>query len=371
MASIFKDKKGYWNGIVYIPKLPGEKGRPRETFRGDPNKSDSENKKMLKALCNELEYKISNNLYLKETNETIEQYLLKWHETYAANLAETTQQLYKLYIEKHIAPEIGDIKMKEIKPIQLQQFYNEKIKSGLSGNSTGKLHTFLNRAFSDAIKNRVIQYNPCDGVEKPRSRKNPIGMCEEDNFFALLEITKGTFDEIAILLAGVCGLRRGEIFGLRRKDVDSDKNTITIEETMTRFSGEWLIKPPKSESGLRKIRVPKFVIDAIDAYIKSLKSVPYRIMDGHKPDYFSKHFSKLLSNNKLPHIRFHDLRHFNATIMLKYGVSDKVASERLGHSRVQVTREVYQHVLSDMDNQASNVIEGIFTKKEDKKTGES
>lgn len=362
MGSIFKDKQNRWRGVVNLPKAPGGT-RKTKTFWGDPRKTDAANKKMLKARVDELEYQIKNNLYLDESNATLEEYLLEWHKTYTQKLAETTQQLYKMYIDKHIAPGIGTLRVKEIKPMQLQQFYNEKMKSGMSGNTVGKLHTFLNRALGDAIKNRLIRYNPCEGVEKPKSRKNPIGICDEDNFFTLLEKTKGTYDEICILLAGVCGLRRGEVFGLRLSDIDFKKCTISIVQTMTRFSGEWIIKPPKSESGQRRIQVPQFVIDAINNYLTSLEVVPERIMGKYTPDYYSKHFRKLLASHQLPHIRFHDLRHFNATIMLKYGVPDKIASERLGHSRVQVTREVYQHVLSDMDKKASNIIEGVFVKK--------
>jgi len=87
------------------------------------------------------------------------------------------------------------------------------------------------------------------------------------------------------------------------------------------------------------------------------------IFSEFQPDAYSKHFKKLLAKHNLPPMRFHDLRHYNAIIMMKYGVPDKVASQRLGHSQVQITREIYQHVLPDMDRQAAAVIEGAFAKR--------
>lgn len=172
---------------------------------------------------------------------------------------------------------------------------NGKVKKGLSKFTIGKLHSFLNRAYEDAIKNRIVKYNPCQGVKKPKKNKHTPTIC--------------------------------------------------------------------SETSSRTISVPEFVTTTIAAYLTSLKVVPELIFSEFQPDSYSKHFSQLLTTYSLPPMRFHDLRHFNAVIMMKYGVPDKVASQRLGHSQVQITREIYQHVLPDMDRQATSVIEGVFAKR--------
>ena len=373
MGSIFQDKAGRWRGVVNLPK--GNDGtRKQKVFYGDPNQTPGQQKRELQAKITELEYEINNNLYLNETNDTMEQYLKKWLKVYAdENLEETTRELYEMYAKVHINPFFKNFKIKDIKPMQIQAFYNEKmkdielengkIKKGLSVNTIGKLHCFLNRAFEDAIHNRTIKYNPCQGVKKPKKKKYKPVICSEKSFDTLLEETKGTLDEVLILLAGICGLRRGEIFGLRFIDVDPINFKISIWQTKVRFNEKWIIKEPKNETSARTISVPGFVTSAISAYLTSLKVVPELIFSEFQPDAYSKHFSKLLDTHNLPHMRFHDLRHFNAIIMLKYGVPDKVASGRLGHSQVQTTREIYQHVLPDMDRQASIVIEGVFSKR--------
>lgn len=367
-GSVFKDKHGRWRGVVDLPKTgrPGEPKRPQKTFYGDTSKSDSANEKELWSKVNALIYEIENNLYMNESNATLEQFLNEWHEVYTKRLQETTRELYKMYADVHIIPELGHLQIKKIRPIQLQDFYNKKLET-LSGKTVGKLHTFLNRVLGDAMRNQLIKYNPCDGVEKPKARKFKPNVCSEDDFQRLLGIAKGTFDEVAILLAGVCGLRRGEIFGLRLIDIDFKESKISVVETMVRLKGEWIIKKPKNESSQRTIKVPDFVTYTISEYLSSLKVVPQRICSEYLPNSYSQHFKALLEKNDLPPLRFHDLRHYNATIMLKYGISDKVAAARLGHSQVQTTREIYQHVLEDMDNTASDVIEEVFKgKKRDK-----
>jgi len=371
MGSVFKRKKdGRWIGTVELPK--GRDGkRKKKFFYGDTDKSDAKQEKELWSQVNTLEYEIEHNLYLNESEATLEGYLEDWFKVYTKELQETTRQLYRLYLDKHIIPdEISSLKIRKLLPIQLQEFYNRKLEK-LSGKSVGKLHSFLNLALKDAMRNRLIKYNPCDGVNKPKSKKFKPAIYNEDNFNKLLEITKGTFDEVCILLAGVCGLRRGEIFGLRLRDIDFKENKISVEETNVRMTNEWLIKKPKSETSQRTIRVPAFVITIINNYLTSLKVVPERICAEYQPSSYSHHFKKLLKDNGLPHIRFHDLRHFNATLMMNHGIADKIASGRLGHSTVQVTREIYQHVLPSMDDEASLVIEDIFIKKdaENKKDG--
>ena len=368
MGTVFKDKNGRWRGRVELPK--GRDGvRKKQEFYGVTGLSDAKQEKELWSRVNALQYEIDNNLYMNESDATVEDYLNDWYKVYTVDLAETTRELYRLYIDKHIATsDLAKLKIKKLLPIQLQEYYNVKSEK-LSGKSVGKLHSFLNLALKDAMKNRLIKYNPCDGVNKPKSKRFRPNIYSEEMFNRLVTITQGTFDEVCILLAGVCGLRRGEIFGLRLRDIDIKQCKISVIETVVRMNGDWIIKDPKSETSKRTIKIPKFVIDVIAEYLTSLKVVPERICSQFKPSSYSQHFKKLLEDNGLPHIRLHDLRHFNASLMMRYDIPDKIAADRLGHSQIQMTRH-YQHSSSDMDNEASNIIEDIFTlKSKDKKAG--
>jgi integrase len=365
MGSVFKIKsgknKGMYKGVVYPPAGADGKKPPRKEFcRKDKNE--------VQRLVNEMEYQINNNIFVNPGKATIESFLKEWIIIYNKNRAVTTQSLYQMYVDKHIVPGIGPVMFKELKPIHIQNFINTLMESGskmpnkegepLKGKTVLKIISLLNRSLDDAVRNRLILVNPCAAIQKPKKEKYSPKIYTEKDMSKLLELVKGTFDEICIVLAGYVGLRRGEVFGLRWTDIDSKKYTITVKNTITRFD-KYVEKGPKSESGERTIKVPKFVIDLMESYKTSQKIVSIRVCDKFKPDAYTKHFKKLLIDNKLPIIRFHDLRHFNGTIMMKYHIPDVVAAGRLGHASTQTTK-IYQHSGSELDQLAADVLEEVY-----------
>jgi len=158
----------------------------------------------------------------------------------------------------------------------------------------------------------------------------------------------------------------GEIFGLRWKDVNISGGKITIEETVVRVTG-YVTKNTKNQSSNRTIAIPEYVIAVLKEYKFKSTLLSFdgntRVIDKYKPSSYSAHFKKLISSLELPHIRLHDLRHYNAVTMMRYGVSDKVAASRLGHSDVQTLRKVYQHVLTDMDEDAATQVEKMLKRR--------
>jgi integrase len=254
--------------------------------------------------------------------------------------------------------------------MDVDKFYNtlrtlpidkEKNQKPLSNNSIVKIHSILHSALEYAKVNKKLMSNPIDYVKPPKKDKFIPNILDEKNFNKLYSAVHGTFDEIPIVLAACTGLRRSEIFGLTWKNIDMENCLIRIEKITTRYS-KYITKKPKSNSSQRTFAVPKFVIDILKNYRSSLKVVPEYVCDKFKAQSYSGHFKLILEKNKLPEFRFHDLRHFNAIIMMKYNIPDKVASERLGHAHVSTTRQIYQHVISDMDREAANIIDNVFNK---------
>lgn len=348
---IRKTKDGRWVGVVYLGKDTVTGKKKYKWIYGDSRKE-------VQKKVNELIYQIENNIYVNPENITVGEYLDEWLKVYAANLAPTTASLYKMYIEKHIKPYLGKIKLQKLMPIQIQNFYNEKLKEQ-KGKTVRKYHCLLHRALEDAVRNNLILNNPCKNVTPPKSEKYTPNIYTEEEFAKLLDLVKGTFDEVAILLAGGLGLRRGEVFGLKWSDIDWENKRITIRQTKVRFD-KLIEKGPKSEAGMRTIAVPDFILNVLREYRKKQGFESEYVCDKYKPDSYSEHFTKLLDKHGLKHIRFHDLRHYNATIMLKYGIPDKIASKRLGHASVSITREIYQHVLDDMDKSAAEKIDALL-----------
>lgn len=184
--------------------------------------------------------------------------------------------------------------------------------------------------------------------------------------------------ELPIMLAALCGLRRGEVCALRWCDIDLKKNTLRVERSLCRVNGEIVIKLPKSDTSIREIQMPSIVNKTIKKHYKTMLENKIKYGDNYSsedflisnelgefmdPDYLSHSFSLTLEKAGLEHIRYHDLRHTNATIMLTQGVPLKVASERLGHSTINITADLYSHVTRDLDKEASERIDGIFDRK--------
>jgi integrase len=238
-------------------------------------------------------------------------------------------------------------------------------KKGLSANTVKKIHCLVRGSLEYAKKNQLILMNPADSIELPKTKKYEPRIYNEEQFIKLLEYVEGTPDEIPILLAGAVGLRRGEIFGLRWQDVDFNKCRLSIVETIVRIKG-YTIKPPKTNESARIVSIPSYVMDILRNYKESLKILHIddgeRVVTAFKAGTYSEHFGNLFKKCGLPKIRLHDLRHYNAVIMMKYGIPDKVAASRLGHSNTQTLRKVYQHVLTDMDEVAADKINDMFAK---------
>jgi len=359
-TTIFLNNKGQWQGTVSLPHEKGEK-RERKTFYG---KSEAEAAQKAYSFI----YQYENGDYVVPRKDTLISFLNDYHKICLPRWEETTSALYKMYIDTHFKPYFKEDKLKDIKPITLDRFYNyklnneEKKSKPMTINTVRKLNTFLKAAFNYAIKNGMIKTNPANCVILGRQEKYRPAVYDEEQFLLLLDAVKGTADEIPIVLGAGCGLRRGEVFGLQWNDINFTTNEIAIRRSTVRFT-ETIEKTPKTESSNRVIIAPYYVINVLSQYrdLQKVIAIDGKIVTSWKPGAYSEHFKKLLKKHNLDHIRFHDLRHYNAVIMLKGGISDKVASERLGHSQVSTLRNIYQHVLKDMDKEAAQEINKMFS----------
>lgn len=377
-----------WIGAIELEKEPGQT-RNRKTVSA---KTEKEAKQKL----NKLLYEIENGEYTKPNKDTLIGFLKEYHKICAGydmwdadaippekpTWEQTTASLYKMYIDVHFEPYFKDIKLVDIKALTLDKYYIykmtntreykvrkkdvlvTKIAQPLGINTVIKLHKFLKAAFHYALDNDLIKKNPTDGVKLASKEDYTPNVYNETQFLQLLNYVKNSDDEIYVVLGAGCGLRRGEICGLRWKNIDFNNKTITIEKTEVRFD-KTMEKKPKTKTSKRIIKAPDYVIDTLDKYNKKLEVLnsDNKIITRWKPQSVSERFSNLLDKFDMEHIRLHDLRHYNAIIMMNYGIPDKVAAERLGHSNVSTLRNVYQHVLKEIDEKAANEINDMFNNK--------
>jgi integrase len=390
-GSIYQRKSDKrWVGSISLGNNQNGK-RKRKTVYGD-TKKEVENK------INTILYEMHTGEYVEPTKDTLIGFLKNYHKVCAGYdmwnpksikpkesiWEQTTAELYKLYIDVHFTPYFSNTKLIDVKPIILDEYYNNKmanerkytVKIGskniektakpLSLNSARKLNSFLSSAFEYAILNGIIKTNPTKGIKLGKKAKYLPAVYNEEQFLQLMDYVAGTDDEIPIVLGGGCGLRRGEIFGLYWRNIDFNTGYIEIEQTTVRFKGT-IEKDPKNTSSRRTFKAPEYVLAILEQYKKRVRGKQgNKVITRWKPSTYSERFGILLERFELPHIRLHDLRHYNAVIMCKYGVSDKVAAERLGHSQVSTLRNVYQHVLKDMDQTAADEIDAMFAKKKER-----
>jgi integrase len=253
----------------------------------------------------------------------------------------------------------------KLKPLHIEAFYNEELKK-YKGKTVLQEHRILHKAFRQAVRNELLSKNPCDFVDAPRADDFSITIYDEDKFNTLLEYVEGKKDMLPILLAGMCGLRRSEVFGISWPDIDFDSGTISVNKVAvySKDKKEWILKEkPKNKSSRRTFIIPSEIIP----FFKQYKGIGLVCCNDNgsivSGGTYSHRFKDLLKKAELPHIRFHDLRHFNATMMLKYGVSDKEAAGRLGHATPNTLRQTYQHILDSMETNGADKLNSVMKKK--------
>lgn len=294
-------------------------------------------------------------------------YMEQWLEIIKCSISVVTYSSYSTMVKGIIAPYFREkgIKLKDLSAKDIQDFYLDKLKS-VKANSVIHYHANIHKALKYAVKLDMITVNPADKVERPKKNTFIGGFYDAEEMKALLTASKGTKLEIPIMLAAYYGLRRSEVLGLKWDAVDFDKGTITIKHTLTGCSvdGKYMIVKQdrtKTKSSMRTLPLVGYVRERLiglmaeqdenrrlcgKSYIKDYSGYicVNEIGDIIKPGYVTNSFGKLLAENGLRRIRFHDLRHSCASLLLSNGVPMKQIQEWLGHSDFSTTANIYSHL---------------------------
>ena len=247
----------------------------------------------------------------------------------------------------------------------IQQFYLEQRKR-VSGCTVIHYHAIIHKALKYAVKLDLIATNPADRVERPKKERYVASFYDADEVNALFQAARGTNLEIPILLGAFYGLRRSEVIGLKWDAIDFERNTITVQHTVTscNVDGKNMLVAAdrtKTKSSMRTLPLVPFMKERLlqqkkvqaenrklcgRSYVKDYLGYVCVNEIGAilKPNYISTSFPKLLEANGLRHIRFHDLRHSCASLMLANGVPMKQIQEWLGHSDFSTTANIYAHL---------------------------
>ncbi|WP_196592157.1 tyrosine-type recombinase/integrase [Pectinatus frisingensis] len=315
----------------------------------------------------------------------VKTFLDDWLNTYVKiNVRKSTYYGYKRIIEHHLIPHLGGFELKKLTAVDIDRLYAYLLqkgrvdgKGGLTAKSVQYTHRVLNEALEHAVKKKLIYYNPVKGITTiPKPKPFNGNIYTADEILKLLTIVKDSMYEVPVALAAICGLRRGECLGLKEKDISFEEKTINIVRQLADVNNKTIISEPKSTNGIRLISAPDEVFAILEQHIK--KNHYYKQLLGKeyddqgwivcrndgkwiRPILFSKNFANLIKRNRLKKIRFHDLRHSCASLMLNSGVPMKIVSQILGHSSIGITADLYTHVLQENKKDAAkNVGDMLF-----------
>ena len=338
-----------------------------------PDRSEAE------RLMPEIRARYEKGRYQENEKMTVAEYLNMWLEAYAAKIRRSTLESYIWAVEKHLVPAIGLELLQKLTPMKIQKAISDLSKNTtLSATSVRYVYNVLSNALTRAVKWQLLSNNPCIAVEPPRKEKFHASVYNREELQQLITAARGTMFLIPILLAAGCGMRRGEVCGLRWQDVELNQKLLFIRHSLDRpEKGKLTLLPVKTDNSERAVRIPEFLeqplaatrqkqtqlMEAADS-IYTDEDFVFAWDNGSPvdPDYLDKKFRRLLTDNGLRPIRFHDLRHTHATLLLMEHVAVKVVSERLGHSSINITQDIYSHVLPEMQKEAADAIDRVFAK---------
>lgn len=315
---------------------------------------------------------------------TVGQFLRTWLDEKQANVAGTTFDGYKIIVEKHLVRGLGKLKLAKLSPVQIQAYYSEALKCGhggrdkngrrggpLSAQTVKHHHRVLSQALRKAVQLQLLTRNPCDAVDPPRPVHKEMPTLDNDQIKVLADAAEGSQIYLPIVLAVLTGLRRGEVLGLRWKDVDLAAGMLSVSQTIEETSKGLGFKEPKSARGRRRIPLPLVAVRKLQSHKAEQAAARLRVgaayedhdlviaeVDGKpfRPSELTYQFTSLAKKLNLK-ARFHDLRHTHITQMLEEGVHPKVASERAGHASVAITLDRYSHVVPTLQEDAAAKID--------------
>jgi integrase len=357
---------GHW-AIVIDARDPvtGERKRRWHSFTGTKREAQVE--------CARLLTEQKAGTAVDPSRTTVAAFLERWLEHMQSQVSPRSHERYAELCRKNLAPLLGNLKLTKLQPAHISAAYAKALTSGrrdgsggLSTRTVTHMHRVLRQALQQAVQWQMLSRNPADACKPPKIERKPMRTYDLAQTAELLAAMRGTRFFIPVVLGALCGLRRGEIAALRWGQVDLEKGQLAVIQSAEQTRAGVRYKEPKS-GRTRTVALSATVIEELRAHkirqAQELLRLGLRTTDASfvcaredgqplQPLTLTHDWERKLSKTALPRIRFHDLRHAHATHLLSSGVHPKVASERLGHSKVGITLDLYSHVLPGMQEDA-------------------
>lgn len=373
---IFERSPGKWAIVLDLYDEKGKRRRKWHTF-------ETTSKRKAEEECARLITALKSGNYVEPTKQTVAEFLDEWLTFIKPSVAPKTHERYSEILQKGIAPLLGDVTLAKLKTDRIDGAFSKALtegrrdgKGGLSPRTVHHMRRVLIKALGQAVTWERLSRNPATATTPPKVERKKMLAYDASQTAALLDAMRSTRMFIPTLLAVMCGLRRGEILALRWRNVELGDNLrrLSIVESAEQTKEGVRYKEPKSGKA-RTVALSSTVLSELKAHRARQAEEQLRLglrpdadsfvvaqVDGQplQPRSLTHEWVRLICKTSLPRIRFHDLRHTHASQMLSAGVHPKVASERLGHSSIGITLDLYSHVMPGMQADAAEQVDAAI-----------
>lgn len=365
-GSVYQRKDGRWTAVI-----PLDGGKKKFIYC-------KTHREALKELQLASHAKLQGTL-ITTGDQTVTLFLTSWLRDTAQHMVrEKTYIRYRELVELHMLPVIGKVRLQKLAPQHLQKLYRQKREEGYAPQTIQHIHRLLHRALNDAVMWNLVPRNVCDAVDPPRVPKQEMQVLNLEQAQRFLEAAKDDPLESLYVLALTTGMREGELLALQWKDLDLTNGTLQVRRKVSRITRKgFVVSEPKTAKSRRSIPLAPRTLEALKRH--RIRQNEQRLALGDawedqgwifanalgKPlevsNLIRRSFRPLLEKAGLPKMRFHDLRHSCATLLLSMGIHPKVVQERLGHSQISVTLDTYSHVLPSLQEEAAQRLDALLS----------
>jgi integrase len=348
--------------------VSGKRRFATATVRGTRKEAEKELVRLLRT--------VDTGEHVDPSRMTVGDWLELWTQTTKAEVSPKTHERYAEIVRCYLKPGLGTIALQRLTPSEIQKAYNNFDRNP-SPRTRRHIHRILKSALARAVEQQALPRNPADALKRlPKVEAEPITVLTVEQSTKLLKAIRHTKSYWPTLIALATGMRRGEILALRWKNLDLEHGTVRVVESLEQTKAGLRFKSTKTDKA-RAVPLPKFAIEELRGWKRQqaenllrlgIRQSPQVLVcareDGEpkQPGSVTNEFTYLLGRIKgLPRIRFHDLRHSHATQLLAAGVHPKIVQERLGHSTITVTMDLYSHVSETMQSDATARLDQAYS----------
>lgn len=362
-GSIFRRKNGSWRAQISID------GR-RISYSA---KTKTECQRWLRKM----QLQIDQGWHYDSGQIFLEEYLEQWLNAHQTTLRDRTIYRYKLLIKNHITPHIGQVKLVDLHLSRIERYYGKLKNLGVGTRTIREVHAVVHQALKKAVRYGYIHTNPAQGASVPRYTHAEMQILDESQVTHFLVAAQNSRHMALYQLAVVTGMRQGELFGLKWADLKWSKGVLHVKRQVQSIPKQgWKFVEPKTKAGRRTITLGNGTLQSLREHqtqqqiAKALAGERWQEYDLIFPSSVGTplntsnlrvDFLQTLEAAGIEKLRFHDLRHTAASLMLNHGVPVIVVSKILGHAKVSTTLDTYGHLINEMQDGAAQIMDELVT----------